>query len=205
VRLESLVLKELAQESFNADDEQFLDTLMEERPVQGMQVHARPRQQSTRARNTAVGLDSGGPMAFTGWYPRLFYRTVYWSDIDFNDVYGSDAPDGLVADVHTDVPNDVPPDPGSVLHEAVGPVNLLMLAVNNGPDRFICAGPVLSHYEFELTGAPRRISDQEWSGQGFAPPGILQNNFPPDLEASRVEGLAPPVWTRGYLVPVPRE
>ena len=53
-------------------------------------------------------------------------------------------------------------DPGSVLHEAVGRVNLLMFAVDNGADRFICAGPVLSHYEFEVLGDPRRLDDNEW-------------------------------------------
>jgi hypothetical protein len=109
-----------------------------------------------------------------------------------------------VADVHTDVPNDTPPDPGSVLHEAVGGVNLLMIAVDNGADRFVCAGPVLSHYEFEVTGAPRRISDEEWRGTGFYPGnGIINGHFPADISASRIEGLAPPVWTRNYLVSRP--
>jgi len=95
-------------------------------------------------------------------------------------------------------------DPGSVLHEAVGRVNLLMIAVDNGPDRFVCAGPVLSHYEFEVVGEPRRISDEEWRGvgaRGSNPPGILDNNFPPDMSASLIEGVTPPVWTRSYLVP----
>jgi hypothetical protein len=85
-------------------------------------------------------------------------------------------------------------DPGSVLHQAVGRINLLMMAVDNGADRFICAGPVLSHYEVEVTGSPRRLSDGEWDG-------ILQGNtFPPDLDPSRLEGLAPPAWTQSYLV-----
>jgi hypothetical protein len=75
---------------------------------------------------------------FTGWYPNLFFRTIYWTDVEFHGNYGSDAFDALVADVHTDVPNEAPPDPGSVLHEAVGGVNLLMLAVDNGSDRFVC-------------------------------------------------------------------
>jgi hypothetical protein len=103
--------------------------------------------------------------------------------------------------VHTDVPNIAPPDPGSVLHEAVGLVNLLMLAVDNGADHFVCAGPVLSHYELEVTGPPRRLSDQEWSGGPFARSGIINGNFPPDVPASRIEGLAPPIWTQSYLVP----
>ena len=174
-RLESLVRKELAGECFAAEDERFIDTLMEDKPR---------------------SFGSGGPYAYTGWYPQLFYRTIYWSDAEFHGNYGCDSFDALVADVHTDVPNVEPPDPGSVLHEAVGRVNLLMLAVENGADRFVCAGPVLSHYELEVIGAPRRISDEEWRG-------ILQNNLPSDVPASRFEGLTPPVWTQSYLVPAP--
>jgi hypothetical protein len=68
-----------------------------------------------------------------------------------------------------------------------------MLAVNNGPDHFVCAGPVFSHYEFEVTGDPRRLSDEEWRG-------ILWGGFPADLEPKRLEGLPPPPWTRSYLV-----
>jgi len=174
-RLESLAKQELANECFTADDEKFINSLMEEN------VHA---------------LGCGGPFAYHGWYRQLFYRSIYWTDDNlFYGNYGAGAFDGLVADVHTDVPNDLPPDPGSVLHEAVGRVNLLMLAVESGPDRFICAGPVLSHYEFEVIGGPRRISDEEWRG------GMLGGNFPPDV--SKIEGLAPPVWTQSYLVPNP--
>jgi hypothetical protein len=114
-----------------------------------------------------------------------------------------------VADVHTDVPcGDCPvPDSGSVLHEGVGRVNLLFLAVDNGPDRFLCAGPVLSHYEFEVTGPPRRISDSEWkygNNGPFVPDpwwAVLDGGSPPDLPRSRIEGVTPPVWTRAYLVP----
>ena len=99
-----------------------------------------------------------------------------------------------MADVHTDVPNVAPPDPGSVLHEAVGRVNLLMIAVENGADRMVFAGPVLSHYEFEVIGAPRRMNDEEWRN-------IQWQNFPADVPATRIEGLAPPAWTQSYLVP----
>ena len=118
--------------------------------------------------------------------------------VEFHQTYGAGAFDGLAADVHTDVPNDTPPDPGSVLHEAVGSVNMLMFAVDNGADHFTCAGPVLSHYEFEVLGAPRRLDDNEWQQ-------VLYGNDPPDVPASRIEGLAPPVWTRSYLVPLPAQ
>ena len=103
--------------------------------------------------------------------------------------YGAGAYDALVADVHTDVPcDDCPvPDPGSVLHEAVGDVDLLVLAVDNGPDRMVFGGPVLSHYEFELIGPPQRKSDSEWQSDGNARP---QSKWP-----------APPPWTAEYLVP----
>jgi hypothetical protein len=65
-------------------------------------------------------------------------------------------------------------------------------------DRFICAGPVLSHYEIEVMGAPRRLDDAEWQS-------ILDGNFPPDVSADGIEGLRPPVWTQGYLVRMLRE
>jgi hypothetical protein len=172
-RLETLAGKELAQECFSPEDDRFIDTLMEDKPA---------------------SFGSGGPYAFTGWYPNLFYRTIYWTDAEFHGNYGSDAFDALVADVHTDVPNLAPPDPGSVLHEAVGRVNLLMLAVDSGADRFVCAGPVLSHYEFEVTGDPRRLSDEEWRG-------VVWGGFPDGLDPKRIEGLKPPPWTWSYLAP----
>ena len=186
-RLETLVRKELAQECFSSEDEEFIDGLMEQPQSRGC----------------------GGPLKYGGWYPQLFYRTIYWTgDREFHLNYGAAAFDALVADVHTDVPNDMPPDPGSVLHEAVGRVNLLMLAVDNGADRFVCAGPVLSHYELEVIGAPRRLSDEEWRGRGVSgndPRAILNNNYPSDVPASRIEGTKPPVWTQSYLVPRPPE
>jgi hypothetical protein len=179
-RLEILAGKELAQECFSTEDENFIDALMEG-PPGGFGCHQ--------------------AALYSGWYPQLFYRTIYWTDdVEFHQNYGAGAFDALVADVHTDVPGDS--DPGSVLHEAVGRVNLLMIAVDNGADCMIFAGPVLSHYEFEVIGDPRRISDEEWSNQAW-PPGILQGNFPADVPPTRLEGLAPPVWTQSYLAPAP--
>ena len=178
-RLAELAAKELAQESFTPDDEQFVG-------AEVVEFYA------------GFGCSEEGPPPYSGWYPKLFYRTIYWDPVGFDLQYGSGANDALVADVHTDVPC-FPPvcdptDPGSVLHEGIGAVNLLLIAVDNGADRFICAGPVLSHYEFEVIGAPRRITDDEWEG-------ILGGTFPPDVAPSQVEGLAPPIWTKGYLVP----
>ena len=176
-RLQRLAEKELAQECFNPEDLRFVDGLMEDLTFSW--IHCTP------------------VPTFNGWYPTLFYRAITSADdAQFRKDYGCEASDFLVADVHTDV--SALGDVGSVLHEAVGSVNLLMMAVDNGGDRFICAGPVLSHYEFEITGSPRRLSDQEWQqilGDRYTAP-----VFPKDAPARRFEGLKPPLWTKSYLV-----
>ena len=69
--------------------------------------------------------------------------------------------DYLVADVHTDGPSEPDGDPGAVLHEAVGRIHLLLIAVDNGPDRMVFAGPVLSHYEFTKPYGTR-LTDELW-------------------------------------------
>ena len=91
--------------------------------------------------------------------------------------------DALVTDVHTDPRDDVVGDPGAVLHEGNANVNLLLMAIDNGPDRMVYAGPVLSHYEFELTGFDR-MTDQQWKAN------VLDGQKPPQ-----------PEWTKSYLVP----
>jgi hypothetical protein len=128
--------------------------------------------------------DYFGTRQFNGWYPRLFYRTIFdW--IPFGANKGSDRWDPLVVDAHTDVPNPEIGDPGCVLHEAVGNVHLMMLAVDNGLDRMVYAGPVLSHYEFEMPGTTRK-SDSEWKED------VYSRRLPPQ-----------PEWTKTYLVPGP--
>jgi hypothetical protein len=115
----------------------------------------------------------GGPPTYAGWYPRLFLegadKSVCW--------------DALVADVHTDVPSPIDGDPGCVLHQGVGNFDLLLIAIDNGKDHMVYAGPVLSHYEFEMPQVNRK-SDSEWQRD------INAGNLPPR-----------PSWTRGYLVP----
>jgi hypothetical protein len=114
-----------------------------------------------------------GPPRYTGWYPMLFYKG------------GADCAkyDALVADVHTDPPSEILGDPGCVLEEGIGGVDLLMGAFECGSDAAVYAGPVLSHYEFE-SEAGTRLSDPEW-------------------QESLAKGGAPsrPDWTRSYLVP----
>jgi hypothetical protein len=92
-----------------------------------------------------------------------------------------------------------------VMHEAVGRVNLLKIALDNGADRFICARPVLGHYEVEVNGEPRRMSDEEWKGGTTFGPAIINGRFPADVPTSRIEGLTSPAWTQSYLVPRPPE
>jgi len=115
----------------------------------------------------------GGPRRYTGWYPGLFYEGSRESD----------KWDALVADVHTNVPSPVVRDPGCVLHQGVGNIDLLVIAIDNGKDRMVYAGPVLSHYEFEMPRVSRK-SDSEWRKD------INSNKLP-----------TRPSWTRGYLVP----
>ena len=136
-----------------------------------------------------------GARTYTGWYPALFYKPgsdyippqyLPPDNEPTGDNEGSDYWDALVTDVHTDPPDIATPDPGSILHQGVGNVQLLMIAVDCGPgDVAVYAGPVLSHYEFEL-GPSTRMTDSQWKTE------VRAGNLPPQ-----------PEWTRGYLVPKP--
>lgn len=141
-----------------------------------------------------VEFDYLGQRTYTGWYPALFYEAGsqyiprdYQSGIEpTGDNEGSDYWDALVTDVHTDPPDILTPDPGSILHQGVGNVQMLMIAVDCGPgDLAVYAGPVLSHYEFEL-GPTTRMTDSQWKDQ------VRAGTLPPQ-----------PEWTRSYLVPKP--
>jgi len=132
-----------------------------------------------------------GQRTYTGWYPALFYESGKeyvppdpYYNIPDGDNKGSDYWDALVTDVHTDPKDLILGDPGSILHEGVGNVQMLMITVDCGPgDLAVYAGPVLSHYEFEL-GPTTRMTDAEWKTR------VTTNGLPPA-----------PVWTQGYLVP----
>ncbi|HKB41353.1 MAG TPA: DUF3160 domain-containing protein, partial [Gemmataceae bacterium] len=109
-----------------------------------------------------LAIGCGGPRRYTGWYPGLFYEGSRESD----------KWDALVADVHTNVPSPVVNDPGCVLHQGVGNIDLLVIAIDNGKDRMVYVGPTLSHYEFEMPGVTRK-SDSEWRKD------INTNKLPP--------------------------
>jgi hypothetical protein len=125
-----------------------------------------------------------GRRQYNGWFPGLFYHNVF---VQYpNDLgVGVDQWDVMVADVHTDLPDPILGDPGAVVHEGVGNVHLLMIAIDNGPDRMVYAGPVLSHYEFEVPGTSR-MSDADWKAK------LQLQQEPPS-----------PDWTQSYLVPGP--
>ncbi len=120
-----------------------------------------------------VRFGSGRKIGFTGWYPALFFA-------GFEDSITWDA---LVADIHSNPPAPILGDPGCVVHQGVGAVDLMLMAVNNGKDRVVYAGPVMSHYEFEMPGLTRK-SDSIWKDD------LRQGRTPPR-----------PVWTQSYLVP----
>ncbi len=131
-------------------------------------------QEETKFLEDIVELDrgSGGDYSYNGWYPTLFYKGA--KDSGKRDV--------IVADVHTNLPAQLIGDPGCVLHQGVGDVDLLMIAVDNGKDKMVYAGPVLSYYEFEMPGVSRK-SDSDWRC---------------DLEIGNVPPR--PDWTKSYLV-----
>jgi hypothetical protein len=102
------------------------------------------------------------PKQYNGWYPELFYQGN-WDSGNY---------DALIADIHTVVPTDDGVYGGHVLNQATGAVNLMAIAIENGGDKVVYLGPVLSHYEFR-TGHDERINDDEWKsllGKGAAPP-----------------------------------
>ena len=123
------------------------------------------------------GRGGSGSPRYDGWYPKLFY----------NNPHAVEENDSLVTDVHTDLPDDTVADPGCVLHQGVGKVDMLIIAVDSGPNRMVYAGPVLSHFEFTAAGTTRH-ADHEWQG-------ILNGKTAPSR----------PAWTKEYLVPEVRK
>jgi hypothetical protein len=163
--LQTLAAKELQQQPFTDTETSFIRGLMnrQDHPYEGP--------------------------TFDGWYPGLFYKD-YGQALPGPDSNGSNKPDPLVTDVQTAPPDDIDPQ-GGVLHEGTGNVDFLLIAIDNGPDRMVYAGPVLSHYEFVVPGpALKRLTDSEWAG-----------NFP--AYSWQPAGSPPPrpEWTRSYLVP----
>jgi hypothetical protein len=132
--LRAISEKQLAISELNADETKFLQEIV--------------------VRNNNCGAPPIG-----GWYPQLFsHRNERPSDDDAHKWTA------LVADVHTDPPDILTGDPGCVLHEGVGNVELLIVAIENGPERVVYAGPVFSHYEFEAS-ADVRLTNGDWQAR----------------------------------------
>ena len=164
--LEEISKRELAQEPLSAEQTQFIERFVQ---ITGQ-------------------LGWGANREYNGTYPRLFYKSTVYGDgneLFFQTNFGADKTDVIVADVHTDVPDVQVGDPGSVLHEAIGEVHMMLIAVDNGSDRMVYAGPVMSHFEFELIGPPKRLSDSDWK----------------DIYYNQLQ--IHPDWTRSFLVPTP--
>ncbi len=159
-------------------------TLQDIAEKEQLQVPITPAETDFLKQLVEINQNCAGERKYTGWYPALFYKNVYQTDpYDMGQNPGKWDP--VITDVHTDVQDNLTGDPGVVLHEAVGNVHLLMIAIDNGLDRMVYAGPALSHYEFEVPGSVRK-TDNDWKT---------------DLKA----GTKPnsPEWTQSYLVPSP--
>ncbi|HQR08234.1 MAG TPA: DUF3160 domain-containing protein [Gemmatales bacterium] len=120
--------------------------------------------------------EGSGTTKYGGWYPKLFY----------NGKTDSGIPDALVADVHTDVPDGLTPDPGCILNQGVGNIDFLLVAIESREGLIVYGSGVLSHYEFETpTGV--RLTDSEWAKN------LSTGQTPPR-----------PSWTKSYLAPFSR-
>jgi len=122
---------------------------------------------------------SGGGWRWDGWYCNLFWDSPKESEIF----------DPTVADVHT-----APPSPdygfgGTVLSEGVGPVNMMIAAVDNGDNLMMYSGPVYSHFEIIPDGM-KRFTDEEWKGVVQKGRGLVENDVL----------LTYPEWAKGYVV-----
>jgi len=92
--------------------------------------------------------------------------------------------------VHT-----APPSPdfgfeGTVLSEGVGPVNMMIAAVDNGDNLMMYSGPVYSHFEIIPDGM-KRFTDAEWKE-------VVQNGRGYSVENDVL--LTYPEWAKGYVV-----
>jgi len=169
--LETLSQKELDQQPFSGVETSYLLDLVERR------------------------YDYFGMKKYSGWYPKLFYagnegrdeftETLHFYSGKYPLDHDSAISTAIITDILTAGPDAMVGDPGAVLHQAVGNVHFMLVAVDNGPDRMVFGGPVYSHYEFDLPGV-QRMNDQEWQAQ------VIRRAEPPA-----------PEWTKSWLAPRP--
>jgi hypothetical protein len=115
------------------------------------------------------GGGSGMP-TYTGWYCQLFYggahRSAEWEP--------------TVVDVHTD------PNSKSVLEEATGNCNFLVVAIDNEDERMIYVGPAYSYYEFRHP-AEQRLTDQTWAQMLLNQQGPQRPSWTDDFQAPKLQ------------------
>jgi hypothetical protein len=142
--LEEISRKELAGESLNADEIEFLGDMLIEGNVSGPE--------------------------FNGWYVDLLYD----SDGGPRWISDPSESDFVIADVHTQPTDCGGNVVGNILHAGTGKVNLGIFLANcpsedSKPMAFV--GPVMSFYQL-VTGDFERMTDEEWTKMiqgGLAP------------------------------------
>ena len=125
-----------------------------------------------------------GGRTYSGWYPNLFY-VPFACDWQWQGQHPSDFWDVVITDVYTDVPCVVCGDPGTVLLEAIGTPQWMLIAVEHDQCYRSYAGPVYSHYEFTTgPGKIERRTDEWWADE------LRERRLPPQ-----------PEWTKDIIVP----
>jgi hypothetical protein len=84
-----------------------------------------------------------------GWYVKMFY--------------GWDGDPAIIADIHTNLNQEGPLAPASVLHAATGRVVPLCLAAETDEGATMYVGPSFTYYDVTETGfPPARLTDKKW-------------------------------------------
>lgn len=114
----------------------------------------------------------GGPF-YNGWYFKLYGPLRDGSPEEWEPT---------VTSAHRDAPSPAHGDPGGYVLEGTGCADLMVVAVDSGPDKMVYLGPVLSHYEWF---ASQRMDEGDWKGQ-------VESGLLPER----------PEWTRTFLAPL---
>jgi hypothetical protein len=127
---------------------------------------------------------TGSGRTYSGWYPKLYLRSVFAGTMDYHP---SEMWDPLVADVHTDAPDPVlTGDPGAVLYNATGNAALMLVAIDVNGQLCLHGGPSFTYYEFTRPYGQTRLTDSAWKSE-------LRSKAQP----------AHPEWTNPWLTPGP--
>lgn len=157
-QLKTMAEKELRLEEFSPEEENFLKSLVILQSTQAM-----------------CGLHRE---EWNGWYAQLFPFYAEKNLIDSNEYNPF-----VIADVHTNVNNLIPPQ--GVLHVGTGSVATQLFIVDTDEGQAIYAGPAFTYYEFVEPGyPPNRLNDLDWAGQFYS-------NYP-----------SPPEWVASFRIAI---